>query len=175
LPAPASICSVLVAAVTSRCICRDVRRYVRDLAETMRLVVAGAGLEAGLVGRYIGVWVDANTPESWPGEESVLLPRKVGAIGVRISRWITMHGFALNLAPDLALYQYIVPCGISEYGVSSLQELGGRVPSLETAAERALEALAAVLGAASLGLRHEPGALEEIRWMQGQLPELESC
>jgi lipoyl(octanoyl) transferase len=154
---------------------RDVRRYVRDLAETMRLVVASAGLEAGLVGRYIGLWVDANTPQSWPGEERVLLPRKVGAIGVRISRWITMHGFALNLAPDLALYRYIVPCGISEYGVSSVQELGGRAPSLETAAERALEALAAVLGAASFGLRHEPGPLEQIGAMPGQLPELESC
>ena len=141
----------------------------------MRLVVAGAGLEAGLVARYIGLWVDADTPESWPGEERVLLPRKIGAIGVRISRWITMHGFALNLAPDLALYRYIVPCGISEYGVSSVQELGGRAPGVETAAERALEALATVLGADSAALRHEPGALEEIRTMQGQRPELESC
>jgi lipoyl(octanoyl) transferase len=139
---------------------RDVRRYVRDLAETMRLVVAGCGIEAGLVGRYIGLWVDAESPEHWPGEQQLASPRKIGAIGVRISRWITMHGFALNLAPDLSLYRHIVPCGIREFGVTSVRELTGQAPSVAAAAQHALEALASVLGAEPLGLREADEAFD---------------
>lgn len=134
---------------------RDVRRYVRDLAETMRLVLAEHGVASGLVDRYVGLWVDARNPGVWRGEAAALSPRKIGAIGVRISRWITMHGFALNLATDLGLYRHIVPCGIREHGVTSLLSLTGAAPNLRAAADQAFAALAAVLGAEPLELRSD--------------------
>ncbi|MGC4091939.1 MAG: lipoyl(octanoyl) transferase LipB [Polyangiaceae bacterium] len=117
---------------------RDVRRYVRDLAEIMRRVAADYGVAAGLIEQYIGLWVDAESPAYWPGAELAQDPVKIGAIGVKISRWVTMHGFALNLAPDLALFRHIVPCGIREHGVSSLAQLSGLAPSVREAAERAI-------------------------------------
>lgn len=141
---------------------RDVRRYVRDLAETMRLVVSTFGLDAGMVGKYIGLWVDAASPERWPGEDELMTPRKIGAIGVRISRWITMHGFALNLAPDLSLYRHLVPCGIREYGVTSVRDLSGQQPEVEEAAARALAALGDVLGADSGSLRQHSGETQAL-------------
>jgi lipoyl(octanoyl) transferase len=134
---------------------RDVRRYVRDLAETMRLVLADHGVGAGLVERYVGLWVDAASPAAWPGESGASSLCKIGAIGVRISRWITMHGFALNLAPDLGLYRHIVPCGIREHGVTSVAALTGAAPSVRAAAERAYTALASILGAEMRGMRSE--------------------
>lgn len=90
---------------------RDLHRYVRDLEETLIRTVARFGIEAGRVQGLTGVWV---------GRE------KVAAIGVRISRWITSHGFALNVAPDLAYFDLIVPCGISDRGVTSMARLTGR-------------------------------------------------
>jgi lipoyl(octanoyl) transferase len=134
---------------------RDVRRYVRDLAEAMRLVLADYGVGGGLVERYVGLWVDAESPAAWPGESAAVAPRKIGAIGVRISRWITMHGFALNLAPELDLYRHIVPCGIREHGVTSLAALTGSAPSVREAAARAYTALAAIFDAQPLGLCNE--------------------
>jgi lipoyl(octanoyl) transferase len=89
----------------------------------------------------------------WNGEAAASSPRKIGAIGVRISRWITMHGFALNLAPDLELYRHIVPCGIREHGVTSLVSLTGAAPSVRAAADRAYLALASILGCEPLGMR----------------------
>jgi lipoyl(octanoyl) transferase len=135
----------------------DVRRYVRDLAETMRRVVAEYGLAAGTIDRYIGLWVDRQSPAYWPGPDALLEPVKIGAIGVKISRWVTMHGFALNLRPELALFDHIVPCGIREHGVSSLYELTGAAPTLREAAEVALAHLADVFGASAGALR-EPKA-----------------
>jgi len=126
---------------------RDVRRYVKDLAETMRRVLLAHGAGAGLIDKYVGLWVDAESPRVWPGEASARSPLKIGAIGVRISRWITMHGFALNLDNDLGSYRHIVPCGISEHGVTSLASLTGRAPSVREAAELALAALGDILGA----------------------------
>jgi lipoyl(octanoyl) transferase len=72
---------------------------------------------------------------------------KLGAIGVRISRWVTMHGFALNLAPELSLYGAIVPCGIREHGVASIASLGGSPLPVRAAAERALAILAELTSA----------------------------
>ena len=128
---------------------RDVRRYVKDLAETMRRVLSAHGTQAGLIDEYVGLWVDGESPGTWPGQAAARAPLKIGAIGVRISRWITMHGFALNLANDLALYRHIVPCGISEHGVTSLAALTGEAPAVREAAESALAALGDVLGAAT--------------------------
>jgi len=123
---------------------RDVRRWVRNLTETMRRLAAELGIASGLHEKHIGLWADRADPQRFESAERAGEPVKIGAIGVRISHWITMHGFALNLDPDLSLYQAIVPCGIREHGVSSIAALGGRSLSVEQAAQRAFEVLAEV-------------------------------
>jgi len=87
----------------------DVHRYVRDLEEVLIRVAADCGVAAGRVAGLTGVWV---------GKE------KLAAIGVRISRWITSHGFALNVTTDLDYFNLIVPCGVADRGVTSLARLG---------------------------------------------------
>ena len=89
----------------------DVHRYVRDLEEVLIRVAGDFGIEATRVSGLTGIWV---------GRE------KLAAIGVRISRWITSHGFAFNVATNLDNFNLIVPCGISDRGVTSLQELGSK-------------------------------------------------
>jgi lipoyl(octanoyl) transferase len=89
----------------------DVHRYVRDLEEVLIRVAADYNIEAGRVPGLTGVWVGAE---------------KLAAIGVRIARWITSHGFALNVTTDLDYFKLIVPCGISDRGVTSLATLLGR-------------------------------------------------
>ena len=89
----------------------DVHRYVRDVEEVMIRVCAGYGLAAGRIHGLTGAWVGAD---------------KIGAIGVRISRWITSHGFAFNVSTNLEHFNLIVPCGIAERGVTSLEEATGR-------------------------------------------------
>jgi lipoyl(octanoyl) transferase len=93
----------------------DVHRYVRDLEEVMIRVCADYGVAAGRINGLTGAWIGAE---------------KVGAIGVRISRWITSHGFALNVATNLTDFQLIVPCGIADRGVTSLEKAAGRALSL---------------------------------------------
>lgn len=138
---------------------RDVRRYVRDLTETMRRVVADYGIGAGTLTEYIGLWVDRAAPDAWPGETQARRPEKIGAIGVSISRWVTMHGFALNLTTDLSLFDLIVPCGVRQHGVTSVLALTGRVVDTRDAAERALTHLAELFGARHGGLRDAPTTL----------------
>lgn len=99
----------------------DVHKYVRDLEAVLILALRECGIEGARVKGLSGVWVG---PE---GKE-----RKIAAIGVRISRWITSHGFALNVATDLRHFQLIVPCGIADRGVTSVEdELGRSVPLAE--------------------------------------------
>jgi len=127
---------------------KDVRRYVKDLTEVMRLVAQQSGAATGRFEEHIGLWANRESPRAYRGPESAHDLAKLGAIGVRISRWVTMHGFALNLNPDMRLFSLIVPCGIREYGVTSLAELlDGPAPSVETAARQAFAALTRVLGA----------------------------
>jgi len=91
---------------------QDIRRYVRDIQEVLIRAARDFGVEAEpRDGDFVGVWV---------GDE------KLAAIGVRISRWVTMHGFAFNVTTDLNYFQMIVPCGIHGHGVTSLQKLLGR-------------------------------------------------
>jgi lipoyl(octanoyl) transferase len=90
---------------------RDVHRYVRDLEEVLMRTAGDYGVEAQRVDGLTGVWVD--------GE-------KLAAIGVRIARWITSHGFAFNVSTDLDYFNLIVPCGIADRGVTSLERLLGR-------------------------------------------------
>ena len=97
----------------------DVVNFVRRLEESLIAVCAGLGLETGRVAGRSGVWVPA---------DAIRPARKVGAIGIRVSRATTLHGFALNCDCDLAAFSSIVPCGISDAGVTSLTaELGRRV------------------------------------------------
>ena len=92
---------------------KDVRKYVASLEETMIRTCADFGLAAGRIEGLNGAWI---------GE------RKVGAVGVRISRWVTMHGLALNVNSDLRQFEMIVPCGIEDKGVTSVSaELGRTV------------------------------------------------
>ena len=93
----------------------DVHRYVRDLEDVMIRVCADYGVNAGRIAGLTGAWV---------GNE------KIGAIGVRISRWITSHGFAFNVTTNLADFQLIVPCGIADRGVTSLEKATGRELSI---------------------------------------------
>jgi lipoyl(octanoyl) transferase len=88
---------------------RDVHKYVRDIEEVLIRVAADYGIQAGRVAGLTGVWV---------GDE------KLAAIGVRIQRWVTSHGFALNHTTDLSHFGLIVPCGIADKGVTSLEQLG---------------------------------------------------
>ncbi len=107
----------------------DVHRYVRDLEETMIRVCADYGLSAGRIKGLTGAWIG--------GE-------KIGAIGVRISRWITSHGFAFNVRTNLQHFQLIVPCGISDRGVTSLETAAGRPVSLEEVEDRLVDHFGAV-------------------------------
>jgi lipoyl(octanoyl) transferase len=128
---------------------RDVRRYVKDLTECMRRVAAHYGVASGPIERHIGLWSDLNNPRVWAGDGEARTLAKIGAIGVRVSRWITMHGYALNLHPNLDLYRLIVPCGISDHPVASVQSLGGHPPALGEAASHALQVLAELLDCAT--------------------------
>ena len=118
----------------------DVRRYVRDLARVMIALARDAGVDAAFIEgdpKLVGVWVDEASPARWSGPEAARLA-KLGAIGVRLSRWVTMHGFAFNVSTDLAGFGLIVPCGISQHGVTSLSALGVEAPSVEATAWRAV-------------------------------------
>lgn len=108
---------------------KDVHRYVRELEAVMIRCCADFGIEAGRVDGLTGAWV---------GEQ------KVGAIGVRISRWVTSHGFALNVGTDLSAFDLIVPCGIQDRGVTSLERLVGRPIPLGDVMDRLEQHFAAV-------------------------------
>jgi lipoyl(octanoyl) transferase len=123
----------------------DVRRYVRALAEVMILVAREHHVEAGVVEGMIGIWVDQASPGEWAGEPYARKLAKLGAIGVRISRWITMHGFALNLTTDLEAFRLIVPCGITAHGVTTIEALTGRKPLVRDVALAAAAPLRAAL------------------------------
>ena len=108
----------------------DVHRYVRDLEEVMIRSCADYGIEAGRVAGLSGTWVG---------------PDKVGAIGVRIARWVTSHGFAFNVSTDLSAFDLIVPCGIRGRGVTSLERLLGRPVLLDEVMDRLTSRFAEVL------------------------------
>jgi lipoyl(octanoyl) transferase len=93
---------------------RDVRRFVSSLEGWVIATLADLGVRAWRAEGRIGIWTKG--PD---GREA-----KIGAIGVRVRRWVTMHGFSVNIAPDLSHFSGIVPCGIDEFGVTSLKDLG---------------------------------------------------
>jgi lipoyl(octanoyl) transferase len=118
-----------------------VRRYVNDLTEIMIRTVAPYGIGAGRLAGIIGAWVDRHTSTTWPGEENAGDAAKIGAIGVRLSRWITLHGFALNVTTDMSGFNLIVPCGITDHGVTSIATLTGATPSVRDVAALSLTKL----------------------------------
>jgi lipoyl(octanoyl) transferase len=120
----------------------DVVAYVRRLEEALIEVCAGFGLATGRVEGRSGVWVAADAPGSGLRPE-----RKVAAIGVRVARGVTMHGFALNCDPDLSAFGSIVPCGIPDAGVTSLSAELGRDITTADAAGPVEDAMSAVLAA----------------------------
>jgi len=91
----------------------DIHKYLRFLEEMIILTLTEYGIEAGRLDGFTGVWIDADNP---------LKARKISAMGVRCSRWITMHGFAFNVNTDLDYFNNIVPCGIADKQVTSLQK-----------------------------------------------------
>ncbi len=117
---------------------RDVRAFVRNLEEWIILTLAEFGLAGERREGRVGIWIE-RTPQG------ALLPRedKIAAIGVRLRRWVSFHGISINVAPDLSHYEGIVPCGISEHGVTSLQDLGidATLADVDAALRRAFESV----------------------------------
>ena len=109
----------------------DVHQYVRDLEEVMIRTAASFGITAGRVTGLTGAWVGGD---------------KLAAIGVRIARWITSHGFAFNVNTSLEHFNFIVPCGIADRGVTSLQKLLGRPVEIDEVASAVEVAFREVFG-----------------------------
>jgi lipoyl(octanoyl) transferase len=108
---------------------RDVHRYVRDLEEVMIRVCTDYGVSADRIKGLSGAWIS---------------DEKIGAIGVRISRWVTSHGFAFNVTTDVEFFNLIVPCGIADRGVTSLAAQLGRAPQMAEVEDRFEEHFAVV-------------------------------
>ncbi len=110
---------------------RDIAWFMRSLEEVFIRVAADYGFEAGRVAGATGVWI---------GNE------KLVAMGVHISRWVTSHGFAFNVNTDLRYFEWIVPCGLRDRGVTSLKKLLGRPVDLTEASKRVIEHFGSVFG-----------------------------
>jgi lipoyl(octanoyl) transferase len=109
----------------------DVHKYVRDLEQVMIRAAGDFGVAAGTVRGLSGAWVGSD---------------KVGAIGVRLSRWISSHGFALNVSTNLDYFNLIVPCGITTGGVTSLERAAGRSVSMADAQDSVARHFSLVFG-----------------------------
>jgi lipoyl(octanoyl) transferase len=130
---------------------RDVHRYVRDLEEVMIRVCADYGVAATRVPGMSGAWI-AGDPSTRVARSGSAAPteahaaEKVGAIGVRISRWVTSHGLAFNVTTNLDFFRLIVPCGIADRGVTSLALATGTAPSMERVETEMVQHFAEVFG-----------------------------
>ncbi|MCA0229452.1 MAG: lipoyl(octanoyl) transferase LipB [Bacteroidetes bacterium] len=105
----------------------DIHKYMRILEEAIILTCADYGISAGRIDGLTGVWL---------GHEDGQNPRKICAMGVKCSRWVTMHGFAFNVNTDLNFFGNIIPCGISDKAVTSLQQELGRELTMSEVAEK---------------------------------------
>lgn len=123
----------------------DLRAYVKQLEQWIIATLAQFGVDGFIREGRVGVWVDTSGEVSRPSEPSAReaarhvsgssrdsgctsSESKIAAIGVRVKKWVTFHGISLNVRPDLSHYAGIVPCGISEFGVTSLEKLGVNTP-----------------------------------------------
>jgi lipoyl(octanoyl) transferase len=141
----------------------DVTRLVRGLEETMIRTAADFGVTAQRLQGLPGIWVD--TPRGL---------EKLGALGLHLHRWITTHGVAFNVAPNLAHFHWITPCGITDKGVCSLGSLlGDRAPSWDQAADRLQAHLVQVLGFQEVPVPAPSRSVSALTWRQGARgPEL---
>jgi len=121
---------------------RDVPGYVRRLEEAIIRTLAGFGINAGREPEFPGVWV---------GEE------KIAAVGVKISEWVTLHGFALNVTTDMSFFRHIIPCGIVGKGVTSMERLLPSAPPMAEVCERFVARFGEVYG-------------REMRWAEATPP-----
>ncbi|ALI99185.1 lipoyl(octanoyl) transferase LipB [Rufibacter tibetensis] len=124
----------------------DIHQYLRLLEEAVIQVLAEYGVQAGRISGLTGVWLDFEEQRN---------PRKICAMGVKCSRWVTMHGLALNVNTDLAYFGNIVPCGISDKAVTSLEQEVGRVVPLEEVEEKLLKQLERLFEAKMLVQQYE--------------------
>jgi lipoyl(octanoyl) transferase len=120
----------------------DLGKYLRSLEEVIILTMAGYGLKGERSPGETGVWLDA----SIPGKE-----RKICAMGIRCSRWITMHGFAFNVNTDLTYFDYIIPCGIQNKQVTSLEKELGRSLDMHEVKEKVKKNFEKVFGVELVG------------------------
>ena len=129
---------------------RDIRQYVRDLEEWVIVTLAAFGVKGERREGRVGIWVDRGIEG-----DSIAREDKIAAIGVRVRRWVSFHGISINLNPDLSHYEGIVPCGISEFGVTSLKDLGVSISmaELDEALRRSFET---VFGRRTLIRSEEP-------------------
>ncbi|MFD2246903.1 lipoyl(octanoyl) transferase LipB [Pontibacter ruber] len=126
----------------------DIHKYLRFLEEAIILTLKDYGIEAGRIAGLTGVWLDHEEQKN---------PRKICAMGVKCSRWVTMHGFAFNINTDLNYFNNIVPCGITDKQVTSLaKEFGYEVP-LADVEEKLKKHLADLFGAVISTITHEEG------------------
>jgi len=114
----------------------DIHKYLRYLEEVIIRTLGHYGLEGMRSPGETGVWLDVGQPSA----------RKICAMGIKASRWVTMHGFALNVNTDLSYFQYIVPCGISDKAVTSLEAELGHAVSMDEVQGHLLHAFAEVFG-----------------------------
>ena len=100
----------------------DINKYLRLLEEVIILTLEDFGVQSGRVEGLTGVWLDGNNP---------LKARKICAMGVKLSRWVTMHGFAFNVNTDLDYFKNIIPCGISDKAVTSMEKELGKTQNID--------------------------------------------
>ncbi len=137
---------------------RDVVAYLRTLEEALLEALGHFGIVGFRVPGLTGVWVAAEAQFPQAGEPGgPPVPAKIAAIGVHISRWITSHGFALNVATDLRYFEYIVPCGLAGKPVTSMDRVLGRAPARERVAEVVARSFGRAFG--RVMTRMDPSAL----------------
>ena len=102
----------------------DVRAYIRRLEQWIIATLAHFGVKSFTRQGRVGVWVRDASPALTPDSRILTPENKIAAIGIRIHKWVTFHGISLNVHPDLSHYAGIVPCGINQFGVTSLKQLG---------------------------------------------------
>ncbi len=149
----------------------DLHRYMRALEEIVIRTCADYGLRAGRVAGRTGVWI---------GPDEAGPERKICAMGIRCSRWVTLHGFAFNLNTDLSFFDHIIPCGIDDRGVTSLARELGRPADEADARTRLLRHFDDYFGARTTYLEHEAAfayleALLEIKDLQTRLRGIEQA
>jgi len=138
---------------------RDIRRYVRDLQEVLVRTLADYGVAAmpGQGQENIGVWTAPPEPVPEPDRQ----PEKIASLGVHLSRWVTTHGFALNVTTDLGLFAGIVPCGLRAVRMTSIARETGRAPGLAEVAARVAAHFGRVFGREMVAGDEEPAGPAE--------------